>query len=453
MKYFDLPVVFSFGMGWDSMAVLLRWLFEPESRDFDLKNLIIVTAQTGDEYPALATLMEQFLFPILREFNIRVVQVARAGQYDPDGIVVLEDTRQPYNCWIQGAWTLTQHSLRAGIVPLKAKGKRTCSAKFKGWVIDRWVQQEFGELPRRRVVAFNANEPGRLRDRSIGGVNIKRDLDRGYRYILAFNDDEDGRLGEYLESGVCLFELPLMYWQWGREKVMDYVRQTLEWYWGIPIEWRKSHCYQCPFTCSNGSVKRMIEDYFANPDLAGRAAVLEYVANCINPRMFLYGDRYTQSLHYKLEKAGNTEALFDKEQRLASIENWAIYRVRRIWKPPNKTTKKGLPAKRKPDRHTEIVFRGTRDECREWMETEAWNREMSITWNEGLAPRLYFIHAPEDTRYITSNQPEEYYVPCPDFVEEKSLSTFEKNWAAMFEEQGNLLEWREEAIAELSVVE
>lgn len=43
-------VVMSYGMGVDSTAILLRWLIEPASRDFDLKDLVVVTAHTGDEF-------------------------------------------------------------------------------------------------------------------------------------------------------------------------------------------------------------------------------------------------------------------------------------------------------------------------------------------------------------------------------------------------------------------
>jgi transposase len=38
-------------MGVDSTALLLRWLHDPDSRDFDLDQLIVITAMTGDEFP------------------------------------------------------------------------------------------------------------------------------------------------------------------------------------------------------------------------------------------------------------------------------------------------------------------------------------------------------------------------------------------------------------------
>ena len=44
--------VLSYGLGLDSTAVLLRWLTDPSSRDFDLSDLVVITAMTGDEFSA-----------------------------------------------------------------------------------------------------------------------------------------------------------------------------------------------------------------------------------------------------------------------------------------------------------------------------------------------------------------------------------------------------------------
>ena len=39
----------SYGMGVESSAVLARWCFEPAVRPCPLDELIVITAQTGDE--------------------------------------------------------------------------------------------------------------------------------------------------------------------------------------------------------------------------------------------------------------------------------------------------------------------------------------------------------------------------------------------------------------------
>jgi hypothetical protein len=36
------------GMGVDSAALLTRWLLDPACRNFDLADLVVVTAMTGD---------------------------------------------------------------------------------------------------------------------------------------------------------------------------------------------------------------------------------------------------------------------------------------------------------------------------------------------------------------------------------------------------------------------
>jgi hypothetical protein len=38
-------------MGVESSATLTRWITDPSSRDFELNDLIVVTAQTGHEFP------------------------------------------------------------------------------------------------------------------------------------------------------------------------------------------------------------------------------------------------------------------------------------------------------------------------------------------------------------------------------------------------------------------
>lgn len=51
--YVDEPapkVVLSWGLGEDSTAILLRWLEDPTSRDFELNELVVVSAMTGNEW-------------------------------------------------------------------------------------------------------------------------------------------------------------------------------------------------------------------------------------------------------------------------------------------------------------------------------------------------------------------------------------------------------------------
>jgi hypothetical protein len=47
------------GLGVESAAILTRWLAEPDSRDFDLHDLVVATAMLGREFPDSITLNER----------------------------------------------------------------------------------------------------------------------------------------------------------------------------------------------------------------------------------------------------------------------------------------------------------------------------------------------------------------------------------------------------------
>ena len=55
--------ILSFGLGLDSIAILLRWITEPASRTFDFDDLAVVTAMTGDEYLSTSTTSKRSCCP------------------------------------------------------------------------------------------------------------------------------------------------------------------------------------------------------------------------------------------------------------------------------------------------------------------------------------------------------------------------------------------------------
>jgi hypothetical protein len=73
----------------ESTAILLRWLAEPDTLDVDPAKLIVVVAMTGDEWTNTATSVERHILPRLRGHNVRLVQVARDGHLQREGIAVL----------------------------------------------------------------------------------------------------------------------------------------------------------------------------------------------------------------------------------------------------------------------------------------------------------------------------------------------------------------------------
>ena len=85
-------VVLSWGLGWDSTAILVQWLEEPRSRDVDLDQLVVLTAMTGDEFTKTGRLAEDFVLPLLRLYVVRLVQVPQGGAAE-HGFVVLDDSK------------------------------------------------------------------------------------------------------------------------------------------------------------------------------------------------------------------------------------------------------------------------------------------------------------------------------------------------------------------------
>lgn len=98
-------VVLSYGLGEDSTAILLRWIEDPTSRDFDLSDLVVITAMTGNEWESTRTAVETHVLPRLAAAGIRYIQVGRARRHVTkagDGVVVLDDSRAPTQLHIDG---------------------------------------------------------------------------------------------------------------------------------------------------------------------------------------------------------------------------------------------------------------------------------------------------------------------------------------------------------------
>ncbi len=66
------------------IAILVRWLMEPKTRPCSLNELLVLTAQTGNEWNDAARDRSTHT-PLLHKHNIRFVQVARHGHLESDG--------------------------------------------------------------------------------------------------------------------------------------------------------------------------------------------------------------------------------------------------------------------------------------------------------------------------------------------------------------------------------
>lgn len=303
-----IPVL-SLGMGVESVAILLRWIEEPAIRDFDLSELIVISAQTGDEYEDTRRDMETHVLPLMREHGIRYVQVARAGHLEEDGITVLDDTRAPMHCFTEGDYTLSDELMEAGTVP-QFGGEHRCSLKFKAFVIETWLETNVYE-PIRHAFGYNAEEPKRI---------AKSETAIKARVAFGFNSEEPKRIakGQNFDHPLRIGWYPLPEWGWNREACEEYIFSVLG------IRWKKSACVYCPFAKLTPAMKAR---HLEHPAQVAHSLLVEHLSLSMNFRGTLFASR---SLREITEQAGNTEALGAFELKLATLP-WAIYKVRRIY--------------------------------------------------------------------------------------------------------------------------
>jgi len=302
-------VFLSWGLGADSSAILTRWIVDPTSRDFPLSALTVLVAQTGNEWRDTKELCERYIFPLLRQHGIRLVQVARAGQFEEDGIEVLDDSRQPHTLYIDGAYRLSDELQFAGTVPQFA-GVHTCALKFKAFVLEEWLAQENPQGRVAQVLGYNATEQGRV---------AKSEYAIAKRIAFGFSADEARRITRANEYDSFTREsfYPLLNWNWTRNDCLEFLRKQFN------VTWRKSACIFCPYASFK---ENSLERFRQFPEDAAQALLLEYTSLCMNHRSTLYKNR---SLMTILREAGITTPI-QHFNRLRSETLTNTYRVRRI---------------------------------------------------------------------------------------------------------------------------
>ncbi|MCX4677681.1 hypothetical protein OG413_20630 [Streptomyces sp. NBC_01433] len=299
------PTVLSYGLGADSTAILLKFLADPEAYGLepDLSDLIVVHAVTGDEWPDSLSYVRRLVLPLLAARKVRTVQLSRGGRRDSDGVLILDDTRTPGHIWEAGPWRLSEELCAAGTVPQMASGRRTCSIRFKGWVLDAWAFYEFGASSFRRVIGYHAGE----RDRAEKDTQIQERINA-----------EAGRV--VYEPYYPLIDTDGM----DRAAVETYVHARL----GERI--RKSYCAQCPFSLTCAARDRHEERLRDHPAIGSAVLMMEYTSQALNEKVALYGER---SLYQQLtEDARNDEVLTRFEEALDAVP-FALYEVRRLYLP------------------------------------------------------------------------------------------------------------------------
>jgi hypothetical protein len=412
----DLIPILSYGMGVESTAILLRFLEEPDTFEFDLSQLIVIVAMTGDEWEDTRMDVEQHILPRIREHNIRLVQVARAGPSQRDGISVLDDGRRPPKLYTAGAYKLSDELMSAGTVP-SFSGQHRCSLKFKAFVIESWLQRNVYASGIRHTFGYNADELGRVAksDRAIA------------RIIFGFNSDEQARVkkGQQYDRSYRVGHYPLVEWGWDRQDCHLYIKEV------TGVDWQKSACVYCPFARVDA---RMIARQHQFPDQVAQALILERLSLAMNPRAQLYKK---EPLYQIVNASGNQSALHDFQARLDD-EPWALYRVRRIYQP--KASYEGSGVHRKLLGY-DPTKKGTAQRCVERLDefptpVQALQRLHRLAEQDHLPVHLehelsYAIVAQCGKTYPTG---EEYYVVAPALVETKArngVADFDEHWTSL----------------------
>jgi hypothetical protein len=375
----DMPVVLSFGMGLDGAAIIGEWLSNPASRDFDLQDLVVISAQPGGEGAETKRQIEQHILPLFRRHHIRYVQVARAGPSLRDGYVVLDDSRKPATLHTTGRFfTLYDEMVASGTVPQYASGKRTCSDKFKGVPISQWLKHEFGDQRIRHVFGYAADEQKRI------------------ARARQFEDSRGLR---------CRYEFPLRDWGWDRAACA--ARSVIF----FDEEIVRSCCAFCPFAAQIGSKQEMLERYRRHPAEAATTLLMEHLAIALNPRMALYpGGRRCRDL---VQHSGNVAALRQYRTVLATTP-WALYHVERIYHRPGMT-----------DRRLTTLTTGDEAAVTAALYRLAGKRQLPVqTDAHDVTPRIYVRQRGDGYPAL-----EEMYVIGPALAQDKSRKRFAGAWA------------------------
>jgi hypothetical protein len=294
-----------------------------------------VTVQVGEEHlNDTIRDMERWTLPQLRKYKVRFVELARRGHLQEEGIVILQDTREPVKLNPAGHYRLSDELLSAGTVP-QVGGEHRCALKFKAFVVETWLAWEFrnvNDVPVYHVFGYNAEEPTRIEKSSghIADHNRERHValppsDRVPFMVFGFNAEEIGRIdrSRKYDGPSRIGYYPLQDWAWGRLQCENYIFEQ------TTIIWKKSACPFCPFNkeaanCTAAAAKRFNE----HPEQTAHGLLVEYNSLCFNPRGHLYATGALLDVidHHRVEKV---QAAFEK--RLAEIKEWGLYKVRRIY--------------------------------------------------------------------------------------------------------------------------
>lgn len=402
-------IVFCNGCGVDSMALLHLWCNQPASRDFDLNDLLVITAVTGDEYRSTIDAANAYLVPMLREHGIRFLQVARGGQSTHDGYDTLADSTRPTELVPRGAWHLGEEMEQALTVPQIVTGRRLCSYRAKGEVLDSAIADEIADgrvAPEfRHAVAFAAEETWRAKRDSSYTTNARRPW------------------------------YPLIEMGYDRLWCANYLRTVLD-----GFVYPRSCCVFCCFQAPRPGRNALATRWRAEPEAGAYALHVERRALSINRRMRLFGSLSAAEFVRDREISAVAE-LADTE--LADTTMWTVVETRRVYRAASvkdPTTGRSLRGRdgrtvkdpaRKGDTWRSIrphIVTSTRDDGLTALEGLAAVHD-TVVWTEGnQIPRV-------DVRVLPS-RPREWplttheFALLPGAIRAKEHAGFDREWLA-----------------------
>jgi len=365
--------VLNLGMGVDSVYCLVRWLLDPSSRTFPLSRLIVLIAQTGDEFLSTRDLIETYLFPMLRQHNIRTIQVARGGSFVRNGYRILADTRQPHRLHIEGAFKLSEYLLMNGTT-IRVSRPHTCAQKWKGWVLDKMISSiEASAIARQTCVYYKlalhlwqTPKPTGYLHSAIAKLRqltplilhqllpawiLQTPPEFLFGPYICYSAEEEARIKTADEYGCRGEQYIYPNMDVPRAEALDYLFKV------FGVHWEKSCCVFCPFQAEDGATAR----YLREPYALAYSMFIEAIAIHFNPRMYQFGFGTAWALAHR---SGNTEAQFLFHQHWENIDRWALYHVRRITWLKEKKQKPG-EHREDSDRCISIAAIGTRSDMDE----------------------------------------------------------------------------------------
>lgn len=406
MKYHLL----NWGMGVESTAILLLWIHHPKTRPFKHWNqLIVIVSQTGDEFPETKYLCEIYILPLLRDLNIRLVQVAKAGVTKAEGYTVLADSREPFEMFIEGDHKLSENMLVSGWVP-RVSRPHICALRWKGEVLDALVGDVIKAIKQSMdVLAVLCLLDGTQFSWQYCQWLLSARDDIQIGPYLGYNSEETKRVKDCEVYGChgTKFIYPLFERGMSREDCNALIQETLG------VRWRKSCCRFCPFQRREVAIAH----YQSDPESATFALWCEFNALAMNARMRLF-ERY--SVKDICVEAGLDGAIADFEKR-CSQGQWAVYYVRRIYRHVGNPARPRVDAARK----VETIVTGSQTEMLEWLNDWAITKGLSITVDSHS--RVYSHVRDEENKVYPAL--EGFWVAAPALVRDKcARKNFDSEW-------------------------